>query len=246
MEHRNPSHFDDLLLGAWKIPLSDPLIDFFYEEYFLVQRKVAGELVTPIHYVRHRLRLGPSRFRVYLYHPYLVGFRVAQLTYGRVLRKQAIPIHAPVDMHSPEQGWDCGRREDRIDGDLVSTALEGFEFAATNINGANEQQRARRFYELFEALKIDMLFQHTLQQILPPRRIKIRAGGRCATDVGEERFVWSNQLFSSLSQSDLAELSLQKESNSSTALLASFINNPYQANKAQMAPPEVPLKATIS
>jgi hypothetical protein len=29
------------------------------------------------------------------------------------------------------------------------------------------------------------------------------------------------------------------------ALLVSFINNPYQANRAQMEPPEVPLKATM-
>ncbi len=54
------------------------------------------------------------------------------------------------------------------------------------------------------------------------------------------------QARTSLSWSELAELSLQKESSNSTALLVSFINKPYQVSRAQTAPPEVPLKATTS
>ena len=62
----------------------------------------------------------------------------------------------------------------------------------------------------------------------------------------KNRFVQRSQPFTSLSCSELAELSLQKESSSSTALLVSFINKPYQVSRAQMAPPEVPLRATTS
>src|SRR5215204_2498457 len=64
--------------------------------------------------------------------------------------------------------------------------------------------------------------------------------------LAKSRLVRINQLFKALSQNELAELSLQKESRSSTALSVSFINRPYQASRAPMAPPEVPLKATIS
>src|SRR5215217_1135446 len=64
--------------------------------------------------------------------------------------------------------------------------------------------------------------------------------------LAKSRLVRINQLFRVLSQNELAVLSLQKESSSSTALSVSFINNPYQASRAPMAPPEVPLKATIS
>jgi hypothetical protein len=53
----------------------------------------------------------------------------------------------------------------------------------------------------------------------------------------KNRFVQRSQSFTSLSWSELAELSLQKESSNSTALLVSFINKPYQLSRAQMAPP---------
>src|SRR5215204_2509560 len=64
--------------------------------------------------------------------------------------------------------------------------------------------------------------------------------------LAKSRLVRINQLFRVLSLNELAEFSLQKESSSSTALPESFINRPYQASRAPMAPPEVPLKATIS
>src|SRR5215212_1176837 len=94
-KHLDPLHLDDFKFGARKGPLGDPLVDLLYEEYSLIQRKVAGELITPIQYVWHRLGLGSPVLRVYLYHPYLVGLRVGKLAYGRVLREQAIPIHTP-------------------------------------------------------------------------------------------------------------------------------------------------------
>src|SRR5215210_3792948 len=93
-KHLNPLHLDNLVLGARKIPLSNPLVNLPYEVRFLIQRKVAGELITPIHYVGHRLWLGSPLLWIYLYHPYLVRLRVGKLAYRRVLREQAVPIHS--------------------------------------------------------------------------------------------------------------------------------------------------------
>src|SRR5215212_2009905 len=134
------------MFGARKGPLGDPLVDLLYEVYSLIQRKVAGELITPIQYVWHRLGLGSPVLRVYLYHPYLVGLRVGKLAYGRVLREQAIPIHAPVCVHGLEQGRECGRSKDHVGVDPVSVAAKSLEFATDDVSGANEEHRARRFY----------------------------------------------------------------------------------------------------
>src|SRR4051794_33243332 len=78
------------------------LVDSLYGVCFLIQRKVAGKLITPVHYAWHRLRLGAPILRVYLYHPYLVGFCIGKLAYGWVLREQAVPIYAPAGVHGLE------------------------------------------------------------------------------------------------------------------------------------------------
>src|SRR5919202_3019339 len=64
--------------------------------------------------------------------------------------------------------------------------------------------------------------------------------------LAKNRLIWHIQSFTNLSQGELAEISLQKEPSRSMDLLTSFVNNPYQANEVQMAPPEVPIKATMS
>src|SRR5215216_5452372 len=62
-----------------------------------------------------------------------------------------------------------------------------------------------------------------------------------------DRFTQRNHSFQNASRRPFAELSLQKESSSSAALPAPpFSNNAYQARTAQIAPPEVPLRATTS
>ena len=65
-----------------------------------------------------------------------------------------------------------------------------------------------------------------------------------------DRFTQRSHWFQHASKNSLAELSFQNESSSSAALEAAptppFSNNAYQARSAQIAPPEVPLKATIS
>src|SRR5215204_416092 len=104
-KHLDPLYIDDFVLGARKEPLGNPLVNLLYEVRFLIQRKVAGELITPIHYVWHCLWLGSPFLWIYLYHPYLVRLRVGKLAYRWVLREQAVPIHSPVCVHSFEQGW---------------------------------------------------------------------------------------------------------------------------------------------
>src|SRR5918995_6503645 len=111
-QHLDPLQLDDLVLGARKGPLGNPFVDLLYKVSFLIQRKVAGELITPIHYVWHRLRLGSPVLWVYLYYPYLVRLRVGKFAYGRVLREQAVPINASVCVHGLEQGRECGRSKE--------------------------------------------------------------------------------------------------------------------------------------
>jgi hypothetical protein len=64
------------------------------------------------------------------------------------------------------------------------------------------------------------------------------------------RFMQTVHSFSSQSKDSLAELSPQKESRSFAALSPARLSpspiRAYQARKAQIAPPEVPLRATIS
>src|SRR5215204_4679989 len=121
-KHLDPLHLNDLVLGARKGSLRNPLVDLLYKVYFLIQRKIAGELITPIHYVWHRLWLDSPVLGVYLYHPDLVRLRVGKFAYGRVLRKQAVPIHAPICVHSLEQGRKCCRSKNHLDVDPVSVA----------------------------------------------------------------------------------------------------------------------------
>src|SRR5919202_234573 len=91
-------------------------------------------------------------------------------------------------MHSLEQGRERGRGEDHIYVDPVSAAAESLELTPEDINGPNEQHRARRFYELLEPLEIDMLFQQALQLIPGPRRSirTVRTDGRRTANVAEE------------------------------------------------------------
>src|SRR5215208_4769721 len=187
-QHLDPLHLDDLVLGARKGPLGNPLVDLLYEVCFLIQRKVAGELITPIHYVWHRLGLGSPVLWVYLYHPYLVRLGVGKLAYGRVLREQAVPIQSPVCVHGLDQGWECGRSKDHLDVDPVSVAAASLEFATNDVSGANEEHRARRFYQPLDPPEVDMPFQHALQLIAGPRgsRRKVRTDRRRASDVAEE------------------------------------------------------------
>src|SRR5215204_6032421 len=187
-KHLEPLHLDDLVLAARKQPLGNPLVDLLYEVGFLIQRKVAGELITPIHYVWHPLGLDSPFLWVYLYHPYLVRIRVGKFTYGRVLREQAVPVHAPVCVHRLEQSRECGRSKDHLDVDRISIAAESLEFATNDVSGADEEHWARRFYQPLDPLEVDMPFQHALQLIAGPRgnRRKVRTEGRRTTDIAEE------------------------------------------------------------
>src|SRR5918997_6068935 len=45
-QHLDPLQLDDLVLGARQGPLGNPFVDLFYEVCFLIERKVACELVA--------------------------------------------------------------------------------------------------------------------------------------------------------------------------------------------------------
>jgi hypothetical protein len=91
-------------------------------------------------------------------------------------------------VHSFEQGWECSRSKDHVDVDPVSVAAESLEFTTDDVSGANEEHRARRFYQPLDPPEVDMPFQQVLQLIAGPggSRRKIRTDGRRATEVAEE------------------------------------------------------------
>src|SRR5215207_2726390 len=146
------------------------LVDLLYEVDLLVERDVAGELVAPVQYVRHRPGFFVALFRVDLDHPYLVGSCFGELAYGRVLGEQAVPVHASVGVHGLEQGRQRGGGEDHLGRDLIPAAVEGLELAREDVDGADEEHRARTVQEALDLLELDALLQHLPQPVLGPVR----------------------------------------------------------------------------
>ena len=60
------------------------------------------------------------------------------------------------------------------------------------------------------------------------------------------RLASTDRSFRTRSLGEDAETLSQKESSSRTASLRSFLKSAYQTSRARIAPPEVPLRATIS
>ena len=166
------------------------------------------------------------------------------------LVEQPIPVQAAVDGHRPKQGGDRRGGQHSVRGDLPAAAVEGLENPGHHVHRTQHQQRPLRRRSIgvrpVEAVEVDPPVQQRPQLIERQSRggVDVWADRGGGDEVGHLPGPQHHQ-FSIRSGSVDAELSDQNPRSRDSAFSGSPSTRADQASNAHIAPPEVPLTATI-